>query len=268
LLVCNGLFPTAPSQPCMAISVEHLGFYHVLFECSCDAINALASMLHTQYIQQGFHLTKKDNLGHAIQWYDILQVEIEKNIADILQGCWDAVSSAKSYREPLSSLPSSLTKHNLSPGSCVPILVQYCPVCFRGQDFGCLLDNGSDIHIAMDGNFHHHHWHSAGDCLAFYNPVYFLPKSQVDDVGQWIDTTCKCPPQQYNMLVPDEAIDQCETLYEVADGKKQKAVMDSFSIALFSQLMTYPMSITMLQMRSSGKIPHGLSIGRRKYGLS
>ncbi|KIK10825.1 hypothetical protein PISMIDRAFT_20060 [Pisolithus microcarpus 441] len=30
------------------------------------------------------------------------------------------------------------------------------------------------------------------------------------------------------MLVPDEAIDQCETSYKAADGKKQKAAMDSF----------------------------------------
>ena len=28
--------------------------------------------------------------------------------------------------------------------------------------------------------------------------------------------------------MPDEAIDQCETSYEAADGKKQKAAIDSF----------------------------------------
>ncbi|KAI5995708.1 hypothetical protein EDC04DRAFT_2585850 [Pisolithus marmoratus] len=104
----------------------------------------------------------RQSLGHAIQWCDILQVEIEKNIADILQGCWDTVSSARSYREPLSLLPSSPTKHDLSPGSCAPILVQCCPACFGGQDFRCLLDNGGDIHIAMDGNFHHRHRCSRG----------------------------------------------------------------------------------------------------------
>lgn len=29
-------------------------------------------------------------------------------------------------------------------------------------------------------------------------------------------------------IVPDEAIDLCENAYEAADGKKQKAAMDSF----------------------------------------
>ncbi|KAI5987435.1 hypothetical protein EDD15DRAFT_2173414, partial [Pisolithus albus] len=48
LLICNGLFPTAPSQPHMAVSVELLGFYRALFERYCDAVNALASALHTQ----------------------------------------------------------------------------------------------------------------------------------------------------------------------------------------------------------------------------
>ncbi|KAI6096716.1 hypothetical protein F5141DRAFT_1011737, partial [Pisolithus sp. B1] len=50
LLICNGLFPTAPSQPCMAVSIELLGFYCVLFEHSCDAISALISVLHAQYV--------------------------------------------------------------------------------------------------------------------------------------------------------------------------------------------------------------------------
>ncbi|KAI6163355.1 hypothetical protein EDD17DRAFT_1693658 [Pisolithus thermaeus] len=60
LLVRNSLFLTAPSQPRMAVSVELLGFYRVLFEHSCDAINALTSALHTQYTRWGFHVTKKD----------------------------------------------------------------------------------------------------------------------------------------------------------------------------------------------------------------
>ncbi|KAI6103139.1 hypothetical protein EDD17DRAFT_1495095, partial [Pisolithus thermaeus] len=51
LLICNSLFPTAPSQPHMEVSVELLGFYCALFEHSCDAISALAFALHAQYIQ-------------------------------------------------------------------------------------------------------------------------------------------------------------------------------------------------------------------------
>ncbi|KIO06299.1 hypothetical protein M404DRAFT_139058, partial [Pisolithus tinctorius Marx 270] len=49
LLLCSGLFPTAPSQPRLAISVELLAFYQALFERSCNSINALASALNTHY---------------------------------------------------------------------------------------------------------------------------------------------------------------------------------------------------------------------------
>ncbi|KIK18069.1 hypothetical protein PISMIDRAFT_110146 [Pisolithus microcarpus 441] len=48
-LISHGLFPTALSQPWMAVCMELLSFYHALFERSCDAINALAATLNTYY---------------------------------------------------------------------------------------------------------------------------------------------------------------------------------------------------------------------------
>ncbi|KAF9456912.1 hypothetical protein BDZ94DRAFT_1136909, partial [Collybia nuda] len=49
VLVINGLFPTAPTAPHMAISIFLLEFYTALFERSCDAIHALAGALNTFY---------------------------------------------------------------------------------------------------------------------------------------------------------------------------------------------------------------------------
>ncbi|KAG2742874.1 hypothetical protein P692DRAFT_201724506, partial [Suillus brevipes Sb2] len=60
VLVHHGLFPTAPSQPRMAISIDLLAFYRALFERSCDAIHALASALKTHYSRRGFQMTHKD----------------------------------------------------------------------------------------------------------------------------------------------------------------------------------------------------------------
>ncbi|EGN91469.1 hypothetical protein SERLA73DRAFT_19120, partial [Serpula lacrymans var. lacrymans S7.3] len=54
------LFPTAPSQPCMAISIDLLAFYWALFECLCDTINALAAALNTHYIHRGFRMTSTE----------------------------------------------------------------------------------------------------------------------------------------------------------------------------------------------------------------
>ncbi|KIO14640.1 hypothetical protein M404DRAFT_119860, partial [Pisolithus tinctorius Marx 270] len=60
LLLHFGLFPTAPSQPWIAISVELLGFYHALFGWSCDSISALVSALNMHYECWGFRLTTQE----------------------------------------------------------------------------------------------------------------------------------------------------------------------------------------------------------------
>ncbi|KAI6019337.1 hypothetical protein PISMIDRAFT_99959, partial [Pisolithus microcarpus 441] len=90
-LISHGLFPTTVSRrPWMAVSVELLSFYCALFECSCDAINVLAAALNTYYSRRGFCMTNpkgttvKDpfhcGLSQAMQWYAILQVEVEKQV--------------------------------------------------------------------------------------------------------------------------------------------------------------------------------------------
>ena len=51
----------------------------------------------------------------------------------------------------------------------------------------------------------------------------------MDAIGTHIEKQRKTPPKARKALVPDEAIDSCESSYEAADGKKQKASMDSFN---------------------------------------
>ncbi|KAG8218031.1 hypothetical protein J3R82DRAFT_6234 [Butyriboletus roseoflavus] len=53
MLLHFGFFPTAPSQPHMAVSIKLLAFYQALFEWLCDVINALASTLYTHYVWHG-----------------------------------------------------------------------------------------------------------------------------------------------------------------------------------------------------------------------
>ncbi|KIJ58223.1 hypothetical protein HYDPIDRAFT_72010, partial [Hydnomerulius pinastri MD-312] len=254
-LLHHGLFPTAPSQPRMAVSIELLAFYRALFERSCDAINALAAALNSHYTRRGFRMTGRE-------WYDVLQVEVEHHIQSVLEQCRQRISEARlpthhdavsddalktfnqtstpnsrsdtsqnavePISQPLSQPLSQPFSQPLSQGSCATLLVQRCPACFGGNSFGRSLVDGGDIHVATDGNFHHRHRRSAGDCPSFYEPAYFLSKVQVDLVGNRIEKARKRQPRKQKGLVPDEAIDQCETSYEAADGKKQKTAMDSF----------------------------------------
>ena len=82
-----------------------------------------------------------------------------------------------------SKLISELSFTNKLPAS---ILVQCCPACFGGTKFSTSLENGSDIHIVTDGNFHHQHCHSAGNSPSFYNLSYFLSKKQINAMGDCI----------------------------------------------------------------------------------
>lgn len=82
--------------------------------------------------------------------------------------------------------------------------------------------------MATDGNFHHRHRRSSGDCPTFYDPTYFLSKSEVDAMGQRIQKQRKKPVKIYSRDVPDEAIDICEASYEAADGNKRKADIDCY----------------------------------------
>ncbi|KAF8444153.1 hypothetical protein L210DRAFT_3611346 [Boletus edulis BED1] len=259
LLVYFGLFPTAPSQPRMAVSIDLLAFYRALFERSCDAINALSSALHNHYVRRGFRIVNnkgdviqepfRRSLGYAVQWYDILLVEVEHNLEATLQASRDRIRASKQSTNASESVhptpspstpplarsfpapprtPSSAPPSPLIPRQCAQILIQRCPACFGGTTFGKGLAEGGDIHVATDGNFHHRHRRSAGDSPAFYDPAYFLPKSEVDAMGTRIQEQRKKPPKRGQSKVPDEALDSCESSYEAADGKKQKTSMESF----------------------------------------
>lgn len=133
-----------------------------------------------------------------------------------------AIASTPGYSASSSEMP-------LIVRSCAQILVQHCLACFGGTLFGRPLADGGDIHVSTDGNFHHCHCWSAGDCLPFYNLAYFLPKTQVDAMGMHIEWQHKKPAKCHDvMTIPDKALDSCESSYEVADGKKQKTSMESF----------------------------------------
>jgi hypothetical protein len=56
LLVQNGVFPSSPTRVQTGVSIDMLEIYRTLFECSCDAITALASALHTIYERRGFRV--------------------------------------------------------------------------------------------------------------------------------------------------------------------------------------------------------------------
>ncbi|KIM51898.1 hypothetical protein SCLCIDRAFT_142286, partial [Scleroderma citrinum Foug A] len=126
--------------------------------------------------------------------------------------------------------------------------------CFAGTSFGKPLSDGGDIHVAMDGNFHHRHCRSAGTSPPFYDLAYFLSKHQVDAIGTHIEKQRKTPLKACKGLVPDEAIDSCESSYEAADGKKKKASMDNFNdMGLMALICRHDIPLFFANINSPGK---------------
>lgn len=151
-LVLHGLFPTAPSQPRIAISIDLLNFYHTLFEESCDAVHAMAQALRKFYQRRGYMLNNsrtgdeaKDpfrrSLGYAIQWHDSLRVlvdrEVDRAIAGSLSEAHDAAPSIINKSPVAIDDTPPVKKPKLARNrKCSRELQNRCPACFGGDTFG------------------------------------------------------------------------------------------------------------------------------------
>ncbi|KAF8178009.1 hypothetical protein BJ912DRAFT_856565, partial [Pholiota molesta] len=240
ILVRHGLFPTAPEQVRMAISIDFLDFYSALFERSCDAVNAMAAALNTFYIRRGFYLVNskgeryrepfRRGLGYAAQWLDGLRVLVDKRMESLLEQA-DAYLQAQrpsihvmAPTQPFNPDASRTISSSSTPSECARALRQLCPACFGGVKHGRPLEDGGDFQVATDGNFHHRHLASGGESVRFHEPRHVIPKAFVDSVGEMIRQARKSSPKARNPKVPDAAVDECEKSHDAADGDKKKSV--------------------------------------------
>ncbi|KAI0702132.1 hypothetical protein C8Q76DRAFT_587575, partial [Earliella scabrosa] len=233
-LVKSSLFPTAPSLPRVAVSIDLLDFYFALFKRSADAITALAGALKSLYQRRGFPILNEKGepvqdpfrrgIGYAVQWYNCLRGKVE-NLYDTLlthESVGPETYSTGHNSDRASAQPSTPSP-SVSSRQCDRILQKRCPACFGGTRFGRNFDKqGGDVHVAIDATFSQRHNVAAGDNPWFHEPRYFIPKTQVDAVGDRIAAARKSPPRKYSSSVPDSAVDECEKSFEAADEKKAK----------------------------------------------
>ncbi|KAJ7593150.1 hypothetical protein C8J56DRAFT_780606, partial [Mycena floridula] len=230
--VRHGLFPTAPLRPRIAVSKPLLDFYKALFGRSCDAVHAIAGALNAAYERNGYFLLNqrqevfeepfRRSMGAAVQWYDCLQVVNERTVDDVL---YDYPGPSTSHRStapdpgpstPHRSIPTSPDK--LSRSECYRLLQKRCPCCFGDKVYGRTFQEGGDIHVALDGNFHHRRNKGAGDNGQFHDAEYILSKEYVDAIGERLDKAHNRPPREYQCPVPDEAVDACRDAHHAAKG--------------------------------------------------
>jgi Kyakuja-Dileera-Zisupton transposase len=155
----------------------------------------------------------------SIQWYDCLRAEIDARLDVALLDADRRIQASKAAEQDVRVRETE---------ECARLLRQRCPACFAGNAFGRPFNEGGDIHVALDGNFHHRHQRNAGDSPHFFHPQYILSKRFVDDIGSHIQSVRGSQPKPYRSPVPDEAIDDCQRTYEAADGRKQKTSAEHF----------------------------------------
>ncbi|KAF7972323.1 hypothetical protein HWV62_18424 [Athelia sp. TMB] len=267
VLVLHGLFPSAPQQPKVAVSLELLGLYRAMFERSCDAVNALANALHTFYTRRGFHVLDdkgrrvldpfRRSLSSAIQWHDTLQIEVQRRIDEALIKCDNILKqSRKANRAELSQDGVALAR-----GEANRQLQKLCPACFGGSRWGRNLDEGGDVHMALDGNFHHRHQAASGDGPHFHDAAQIVPKDTVDAVGNRINAARKRPPRKFRPQVPEEIIQECQDSHTAADGRKAKTDMGHFDDAgLMAMVCRHDVPLFVANIDTPGE--------QQKYGVA
>ncbi|KAI0716907.1 hypothetical protein C8Q76DRAFT_795144 [Earliella scabrosa] len=184
-LVKNGLFPTAPSQPRVAVSIDLLDFYFALFERSADAVTALAGALKTLYQRRGFPVLNEKALAR-VSW-DLPEDLCGRARRDIMQELRGRVPQ---------NIPADVRQN--------------------------VWADGGDVHVAIDATFSQRHNLAAGDSPWFHEPKYFISKNAVDAVGTRIEDARKKKPRPHTSEVPQDALDECEKSFEAADEQKAK----------------------------------------------
>ncbi|KAK1223059.1 hypothetical protein PQX77_014058 [Marasmius sp. AFHP31] len=134
VLIAHGLFPTSPSQPRMAISLDLLEFYRTLCQQSSDAVTALASALSSLYRRRGLRLLGATGeamqdpirraLGNSLQWYDTLVNEVDRYVTqkiEVVKKNLPVLDIPPSHPSPLATSTAYAMLHKSStPDSPIP----------------------------------------------------------------------------------------------------------------------------------------------------
>ncbi|EMD30807.1 hypothetical protein CERSUDRAFT_60815 [Gelatoporia subvermispora B] len=155
VLVTSGMFPTSPTQPRIAVSIDLLEFYFAIFERSGDAVTALARAMRNYYTRRGWRVLDdkvcqfrqylyehvanaisqgvpmldpfRKPLGYAIQWYDSTRVLISRTIDGAIEAARLAVATHKDPNEVAPPPQPSLPLPNASEPSAIPSADQQPP---------------------------------------------------------------------------------------------------------------------------------------------
>ncbi|KAJ2915397.1 hypothetical protein MD484_g5045, partial [Candolleomyces efflorescens] len=266
VLVGNGLFPTAPHSPRWAVSIDLLELFLALADRSSDAVTALAAALNSTYKRRSFVILTSQGtrvcqpfrrgISYAMQWYDCLRIEVERMKEAAIAQRFNipaqppppavdptTAATATSKGSPPATEPQAKRSRLLPPLPPPPRnAIAYCRVDVRlalahtSKPLLTIHCRGGDIHVATDCNFNHRHIRGVANSPIFYDPAFFIPKAQVDRVGERIEAERPRakPPKT---VVPDVAIDSCRESHEAGTGSTVKTSLERFDIGGLAALV-------------------------------
>jgi hypothetical protein len=86
-----------------------------------------------------------------------------------------------------------------------------------------MISSGADFQVAADGNYHHRHQASAGDCPPIpYDHAFVIPEAFVDEMGAKLEEARGRPARLYRGVVPATALDDCEHSHIAGNESKAK----------------------------------------------
>ncbi|KAJ8094913.1 hypothetical protein PM082_010129 [Marasmius tenuissimus] len=85
-----------------------------------------------------------------------------------------------------------------------------------------------DLHVALDGNFHHRHLKLGGDGVPFHQSTRFLSKEFVDEIGARVTAARARPPQRQETKLPDDIVDADQESYKAARGDNKRQSNEAF----------------------------------------
>ena len=175
-LIREGYFPTQPTEPQMAISIDFLQFLIKLSHRSGDAVTAVAHTMKDFYSDRGYPMLHLDvsgyfiylldninvdlkgrpmndpirrGLGYVMKWFVELVILLDKRVEEVLQA---AAQRLEAFHLPPANPPSSVSQASESNevpqpprtpkphSACDTLLVDRCPACFGGSEFGGMED--------------------------------------------------------------------------------------------------------------------------------
>ncbi|KZV77896.1 hypothetical protein EXIGLDRAFT_784620 [Exidia glandulosa HHB12029] len=114
-IIEDGLFPSGPVTPGYAFCTELLDFFIGLMRQAADSAQALAAALHMYHRNRGFTMRGtrgqpiregyRRTLQHSLQWYDILQAQIERDTEELILAAAPVPLSVHIAQTDLASSP-------------------------------------------------------------------------------------------------------------------------------------------------------------------